>query len=212
MLLVHAPNLASYVPRISHCVLTLDAGSNPWDITHHAAKIIRDTLGSLDTDYSVSGEIAVHKSATIEPGAIVKGPAIIGPRCSLAAYAYLRDGVFLEEDCVIGPGVELKTTLLFKGVKLAHFNFVGDSILGEGVNMEAGSVIANCRNECGGKHIRITTHDHVIDTGVEKFGAVVGDFSKIGANAVIAPGALIMPKTIVKRLQLLDQAPNALCK
>jgi UDP-N-acetylglucosamine diphosphorylase / glucose-1-phosphate thymidylyltransferase / UDP-N-acetylgalactosamine diphosphorylase / glucosamine-1-phosphate N-acetyltransferase / galactosamine-1-phosphate N-acetyltransferase len=212
MLLVHAPNFASYVPRLSRCVLALDARSDPWEITVHASEIIRAAIGSLDSDFFISGEIAVHKSATIEPGATVKGPAIVGPRCVVAATAYLHGGVFLEEDCMVGPGVELKTALLFKGTKLVHGNFVGDSILGEGVNMEAGSVIANCRNECAGKTVRITMHDHVIDTGVEKFGAMVGDFSKIGANAVIASGALIMPKTIVKRLQILDQAPNALCK
>ena len=147
----------------------------------------------------------MHCSATVEPGAIVKRPAIIGARCFVAATSYLRGGVFLDEDCIIGPGAELKSSFMFKGSKLAHLNFVGDSILGSDVNIEAGAIIANFRNELDEKSIRITYKGAVIDTGVDKFGALLGDHSRIGANAVIAPGAILMPGTRIPRLSLIDQ-------
>jgi UDP-N-acetylglucosamine diphosphorylase / glucose-1-phosphate thymidylyltransferase / UDP-N-acetylgalactosamine diphosphorylase / glucosamine-1-phosphate N-acetyltransferase / galactosamine-1-phosphate N-acetyltransferase len=117
----------------------------------------------------------------------------------------LRDGVFLDEDCIIGPAAELKSSFMFKGSKLAHLNFVGDSILGEGVNCEAGSVVANCRNENQDRRIRIAFEGQIIETGVDKFGGVFGDGVRLGANAVVAPGALIWPGTVIPRLGLVDQ-------
>lgn len=139
---------------------------------------------------------------------MVKGPAIIGPNCFIAAGAYLRGGVYLERDCVIGPSSELKTSVMFADSKLAHMNFVGDSIIGADVNIEAGAIIANHRNEWENRNIRIGYRGQVIDTWVNKFGALVGDGSRIGANAVIAPGGLLEPSSIVGRLQLIDQCPQ----
>lgn len=153
----------------------------------------------------IDGDVAWHHSATIEAEALIKGPAIIGPRCFVAAGSLLRGGTWLDADCIIGPGSELKSSFLFRGTKLAHFNFVGDSLVGEDVNLEAGSIVANYRNEMADKVIRIGT----IDTGVTKFGALIGDHARIGANAVIAPGAIIERGALVRRLSLVDQHPAA---
>jgi NDP-sugar pyrophosphorylase family protein len=141
----------------------------------------------------------------MESGAVIKGPAIIGPGCFIAAGAYVRGGCWLEADCILGPGSELKSSFVFRGSKLAHFNFVGDSVLGRGVNLEAGAIIANYRNERANAAISFLHEGKRLDTGAEKFGALVGDFTKIGANAVVAPGAILAPATIVKRLSLIDQ-------
>ncbi|WP_198148170.1 LbetaH domain-containing protein [Elstera litoralis] len=92
--------------------------------------------------------------------------------------------------------------------KIAHFNFIGDSLIGPNVNMEAGSIIANHRNENRDKEIMIYFENYIIKTGVEKFGAVVGAHSCIGANAVLAPGTIIFPDTNVERLALIDQIPK----
>lgn len=97
---------------------------------------------------------------------------------------------------------------MFRGSKLAHFNFVGDSVLGQAVNLEAGSIVANYRNEFDPSNIRFLYQDKVIETGTLKFGALVGDKTRVGANAVIAPGAILSPATIVKRLALIDQSPG----
>lgn len=180
----------------------------PWSITQVAEVHIRRALKGLGAGYRREGEIAVHETATVESGAVLKGPLIIGPRVFVAAGGYLRGGVFLDEDCIVGPSCELKTTFMFAGSKVAHFNFVGDSILGSGVNLEAGSIVANYRNELADKAIRIVRDGAVIETGVTKFGVLAGDGVRIGANAVVAPGAILDPDAIVPRLGLADHYPG----
>lgn len=182
--------------------------ATPWMLTSRAEVIVGKIITQLGSGYRLEGDIAIHETATIEPGAILKRTVVIGPHCFIAAGAYLRGGCWLAERCIVGPGAELKSSFLFAGTKLAHFNFVGDSILGEGVNLEAGSIVANYRNEQADPAIAIVFDGHRIDTGVRKFGAIIGDFTRIGANAVVAPGACIAPRTIVPRLSLVDQAPR----
>lgn len=200
--------VAEYVARWTTSAFA-DVADPPWRAVQDAETHLTRALGTLSTDYETADGVAIHRTAAVEPGAVVKGPAIIGPRCFVAASAYLRGGVFMDEDCIIGPGAELKTSFMFKGSKLAHLNFVGDSILGAGVNLEAGSIVANYRNELDDKRIRIRFGREEIDTGVEKFGALMGDGTRVGANAVIAPGAILATNSRVSRLSLVDQHPQA---
>jgi bifunctional N-acetylglucosamine-1-phosphate-uridyltransferase/glucosamine-1-phosphate-acetyltransferase GlmU-like protein len=185
-------------------------GLEPWQVTSRAAELIGAALDGLDAGYRRDGDVAIHESATIEPGAIIKGPAILGPNSFVAASAYLRGGVFLADECIVGPACELKTTIMFQASKVAHLSFVGDSIIGAGVNIEAGAIVANYRNEMDDKRIRIVWRGTTIDTGVDKFGALIGDKARIGANAVVAPGALIEPGFRLARLGKLDQHPSPL--
>ena len=178
----------------------------PWELTGEAIGIVERLLSRLEQNYTVRDNVAVHRTSIVESGVIIKGPAIVGPGCYIAATAYLRGGCWLEANCILGPGAELKSSFVFRGSKLAHFNFVGDSVLGSGVNLEAGSIIANYRNERASPAISFFHGGKRLDTGVDKFGALVGDQTRIGANAVIAPGAILAPATIVKRLSLIDQA------
>ena len=168
-------------------------------------QIVERLLSGIDEGYDANGNIAVHRSATVEFGAVLKGPAIIGPNCLAAAGAYVRGGCWLDADCVLGPGAELKSSFVFGGSKLAHFNFVGDSILGRDVNLEAGAVIANYRNELSNRTLSFMHMGQCVETGEAKFGALIGDRVRIGANAVIAPGAILAPDTVVERLSLVDQ-------
>lgn len=185
-----------------------DVGLDPWQVVAQAEGIISRAQDALGPGYRFANDFAVHSSATIETGVVLKGVGIVGPGCFIAAGAYLRGGTYLGEGYIIGPGSELKTSFMFAKSKIAHLNFVGDSILGSDVNVEAGAMIANYRNELADKTIRIRFGDEVIDTGVHKFGALVGDHARIGANAVLAPGALIPQGTVVGRLQLVDQRPH----
>lgn len=181
----------------------------PWGLTASAPDRIDEAITGLSSDFRRTGNVAIHRTATIEPGAVVKGPAIVGAGSFVAAGAYLRGGVFLDRDCVVGPGCELKSTFMLAGAKLAHLAFVGDSLVGSRVNVEAGAVVANHRNELDDRRIRIVHEGRMIDTGVEKFGALIGDDVRIGANAVVAPGALLAPGSRVGRLELVDQRPDA---
>jgi NDP-sugar pyrophosphorylase family protein len=179
--------------------------SAPWELTGQSEAIVRRLLGGLaTTDFEISNEIAVHRTATVEPGAVLKGPLIVGPRCLVAAGAYLRGGNWIAERCIFGPGSELKSSFVFAGTKLAHFNFVGDSILGADVNLEAGSIVCNYRNEREDKEIRVRFGNALHRTGCQKFGALFGDHSRIGANAVLAPGALLRPASVVLRGSVRD--------
>jgi UDP-N-acetylglucosamine diphosphorylase / glucose-1-phosphate thymidylyltransferase / UDP-N-acetylgalactosamine diphosphorylase / glucosamine-1-phosphate N-acetyltransferase / galactosamine-1-phosphate N-acetyltransferase len=177
----------------------------PWEMTGQSEAIVRRLLGSIDSsEFNVTDEVAVHRSATVERGAVLKGPLILGAGCFVAAGAYLRGGNWIAQRCVFGPGAELKSSFVFADTKLAHFNFVGDSILGADVNLEAGSIICNFRNERADKEIRVRLGHTLQRTGAQKFGAVVGDGCRIGANAVVAPGAWLSPGTVVHRATLRD--------
>lgn len=178
----------------------------PWEVTSRVREIIKQRIKAAGKLFKVTGEIAIHKSAIIEPNAILKGPLIIGPNCFVATGCYLRDGVLLLGNNSLGPGCEVKSSIIFPSSNLAHFNFVGDSIIGSNTNFEAGAVIANHYNERADKTINAVLTDEVINTRVEKFGALVGDGCKIGANAVLSPGTILSPETAVARLQLIDQA------
>jgi NDP-sugar pyrophosphorylase family protein len=115
----------------------------PWELTNQSGAVVRKLLAALDIrEFNVSGEVAIHKSATVEDGAVIKGPCILGPHCFVAAGAYIRGGNWVSDHCTFGPGSELKSSFVFHGTKLAHFNFVGDSILGSDVNMRLAALSA----------------------------------------------------------------------
>jgi NDP-sugar pyrophosphorylase family protein len=162
-------------------------------------------IKSLSSDYKVTNGVAIHKKAKIEEHVVLKGPIIISEGCFIGAHAYFRGGVYIGEKTVVGPGCEVKSTLIMSGSALAHFNFVGDSLIGSYVNMEAGSIIANHYNERLDKTIYVMINKKKTKIDVTKFGALVGDHSKIGANAVLSPGTILEPQTTVKRLELIEQ-------
>jgi NDP-sugar pyrophosphorylase family protein len=177
----------------------------PWDITKNLQDILILMISQLNNDFETRDNIAIHKSARVEYGAVIKGPVIICEDCFIGAHAYLREGVYAGKSTTIGPGCEIKTSIILNNTSTSHFNFIGDSIVGKNVNFEAGSIIANHYNERTDKKIRVVHQSQIIQTHSEKFGALVGDHSCVGANAVLSPGTLLPPNTIVKRLELVDQ-------
>ena len=177
----------------------------PWELVQNLDTIIRDMIAELDDDFVIENDIAIHKTAQIESNVILKGPLIIGKHCFIGANSYLRNGVILDEAARVGTSCEIKSTIIFDHSAVAHFNFIGDSIIGSRVNFEAGSITANHFNERDNKTIYVLYDAELINTDVHKFGALIGDDSKIGANAVLSPGTLLSKKSIVKRLELVEQ-------
>lgn len=178
----------------------------PWEAVGNISSILKKLKTKLDLDqYIVNGDQIIHKEANIEATAQLKGPMIIGPRCFVANGSLLRGGVILDAGCVVGHCGEIKASIMMTESKVAHMNFVGDSILGANVNIEGGAIIANYRNEYGNKEIAIVHESTVLQTGVEKFGAILGDRTKVGANAVIAPGSMLAKDSIVQRGAVVDQ-------
>ena len=179
----------------------------PWEVVKNFPAILEEMLRHLNSDYIVKDGVAVHQSATVEKSVVLKAPVIISENCFIGANAYLRGGVFLGSGATIGTGCEIKTSIILHQSAIAHFNFVGDSLIGSNVNFEAGSIVANHFNERADKQIRVVINGESIDTGVTKFGALVGDTCKIGANAVLSPGTILAKGTVVKRLELVEQLP-----
>jgi bifunctional N-acetylglucosamine-1-phosphate-uridyltransferase/glucosamine-1-phosphate-acetyltransferase GlmU-like protein len=198
-----AIRISDYVASDFLCGLELP----PWDACGRAATIVEARFSDLSSSYKfIDGGIAVHATAVIEQGAILKAPCIVGEDCFIAAYAYLRGGVWLDSRVAIGPSAEIKSSFICDGSKIAHLNCVGNSIIGRNVNIEAGAILANYRNERDGGEIICFDGQNHIGTGQDKFGALVGDGCRIGANAVLAPGTILARGTIVERLSLVDQA------
>jgi bifunctional N-acetylglucosamine-1-phosphate-uridyltransferase/glucosamine-1-phosphate-acetyltransferase GlmU-like protein len=197
-------DLRNYISRLGVLFPELVL-ENPWNITVKIHTLLTERIRNLGSGYEIASDVAVHQTASVDKHAIIKGPAIVGPRCFVGAHAYLRGGTFLDEYVSIGPGCEVKTSFIFANSALAHFNFLGDSLVGSRVNFEAGSISANHWNERSEKEIFVFANGKSVKTGVQKFGSLIGDDTKIGANAVLSPGTLLEKNTIVKRLQLIEQ-------
>lgn len=200
--MVHIKDFISNIPPF----LQTEVYPLPWNITDGIKEIINSLISGLGSDYKIENGIAIHKSAVLEHGVSLKSPVLIMDNCHICANAYFREGVFLDNSVIIGPGSEIKSSLIFSCTSIAHLNYIGNSIIGRNVNFEAGSIAANHYNERTDKRIRVRYNNQTIDTGVEKFGALVGDNCKIGANAVLSPGTILEKRTTVKRLELIEQA------
>lgn len=134
-------------------------------------------------------KVSVGEGTVVEEGAYLKGPAIIGKNCTISYGAYIRENVIIGDDVHIGHGVEVKNSIVIGNTAIAHLSYIGDSIIGSDVNIGGGAKTANFRLD--GKSIRIKTDNEIIDTGLVKFGAIIGDGSKIGVNAVLNPGTIL---------------------
>jgi NDP-sugar pyrophosphorylase family protein len=177
----------------------------PWQITDNLIQLIEQLIPHLGDTYKIENGVAIHKSAIVESGVIFKSPAIIMENCRVGANAYFREGVILDKSVKIGAGCEIKTSFICSNTAIAHFNYIGNSIIGHDVNFEAGSIAANHYNEREDKEISVKVGGEIIQTHSKKFGALVGDGSKIGANAILSPGTILEKNSIVKRLELIEQ-------
>ena len=174
---------------------------SPWSIIAQIPTLLLGISESTHSNFlEIQPQIWVHQTSTIEKGAILKPPLLIDKNCFIASYAYLRGGVILGDGVTIGPSTEVKTSIIGSNTSLAHFNFIGDSLIGENVNFEAGAVVANHFNERTNKQISVIFKEKKINTKLIKLGTIVGDFSRIGANAVLNPGSILQPGSIVDRL------------
>lgn len=133
--------------------------------------------------------ISIREGTVIEPGAYIKGPCIIGKHCTIRHGAYVRGNVITGDYCVIGHDTEAKNTIFLDYAQAAHFAYVGDSVLGNYVNLGAGTKCANLK--LNHQNIAIFFQGQQIDSGLKKFGAIIGDHSNLGCNSVPNPGTLI---------------------
>src|SRR5882672_4733552 len=138
---------------------------------------------------TIGERVIIGEGTIVEPGAMIKGPAIIGKNCQIRHNAYIRENVLIGDDCVMGNASELKNALLFNGAQVPHYNYVGDSILGHKAHLGAGVKISNIK--LVPENVTVERKGKPMDTGLRKFGALLGDFTDIGCNAVLNPGSII---------------------
>lgn len=146
-------------------------------------------LGRVEGRAFIGREVFIGQGTIIEDGAVIQGPAIIGRDCQIRHNAYLRANVIVGDRCVIGNATELKNALLFDEALAPHFNYVGDSILGYRAHLGAGAIMSNFKSLPG--NVVVEWDGVRRDTGLRKFGALVGDAAEIGANVVLNPGSII---------------------
>ena len=158
-------------------------------------------LKNIEVEYDIkidvtNGPVYIHPEAKIGQYITIEGPSYVGKNVEIRHSAYLRKGSWLCENSVVGHASEIKNSILLPHSKAPHFNYVGDSILGFGVNLGAGTKLSNVRNDR--QSIKITLDNNLkIDTDLKKLGTLIGDFTEIGCNVVSNPGTLIMPNQSV---------------
>ena len=171
-----------------------------WDvlkkISAYLEQHLKPGLHNRSQGVAFIGErVFIGEGTVVEDGAMIKGPAIIGRNCEIRHNAYIRDQVIVGDNCVVGNACELKNAILFNRAAVPHFNYVGDSVLGYKAHLGAGVKISNVKLVAGNISVQVDGKRH--DTGLRKFGALLGDHAEIGCNAVLNPGSVIGRGSVV---------------
>ena len=162
----------------------------PWEALKGIKEFILSLGPTLGDEYEeVSPQVWVHKTAKVFPSAYLGSPCIIGPNTEVRHCAFIRGSALVGADCVVGNSVELKNVILFDHVQTPHYNYVGDSILGYYSHMGAGSITSNVKSDK--KLVVVKGQGEALETGIKKFGAMLGDYVEVGCNAVCNPGTVI---------------------
>lgn len=163
----------------------------PWEVLPKIEEFIIELGKTLDKEeYEEKGEnIWIAKSAKVAPTAYIKGPVIIGKNAEIRHCAFIRGKAIIGEGAVVGNSTELKNVILFNKVQVPHYNYVGDSILGYKSHMGAGSITSNVKSDK--KLVIVKNGKEKIETGLKKFGSMVGDNVEVGCGSILNPGSVI---------------------
>ena len=185
----------SYASHLPGVKTTFDSASY-----HRGGKglYVQDWIDLAEPVFLKELDIFIGRGTQLEPSAIIKGPAIIGENCDIRQGAYIRGNALIGNHSVVGHATELKNSILMNHTEAGHFNYIGDSIVGSHVNLGAGSKLANLQFRSADEKlknyinpIQIPLDSGIVDTEMEKLGAVIGDNVELGCNSIICPGALI---------------------
>lgn len=167
--------------------------SYPWDLLTLNKMILDETkpqlLGKVEKNVTLKGKVWLGKNSIIKSGAYIEGPVMIGDNCTIGPNCFLRSYTTLGNNIRVGNGVEIKNTIVFGNTNVPHLSYLGDSIIGYNCNFGAGAILTNFRLD--GQNVKYFVKDEEVDTGLRKFGAVIGDNVKIGSNVVVNPGKKI---------------------
>ena len=173
----------------------LESAVYPWEVLPKIKEFIIELGNQLNKDeYEQKGEnIWIAKTAKVAPTAYINGPAIIGKDAEIRHCAFIRGNAIIGEGAVVGNSTELKNVILFNKVQVPHYNYVGDSILGYKSHMGAGSITSNVKSDK--KLVVVKNGDAKIETGLKKFGAMIGDNVEVGCGSILNPGSVIGKNT-----------------
>ena len=175
----------------------LEKTEYPWEALGDIGDFILalgPTLSFEEYDHPAEN-VWIAKDAEIYPSAYIKGPCIIGRGTEVRHSAFIRGNALVGENCVVGNSTELKNVILFDGVQVPHYNYVGDSILGYKAHMGAGSITSNVKSDK--TLVVVKSGAEAVETGRKKFGAMLGDRVEVGCNSVLNPGTVIGPDSSV---------------
>jgi NDP-sugar pyrophosphorylase family protein len=172
-----------------------------WDVLKRLSEYITSVIKpgihgtAMGGTYLVGEKIQIGRGSVVEPGAYIAGPTIIGKNTIVRHGAYIRGNVIIGNHCIVGHTSELKGVILLNGSLTPHFNYVGDSVLGNNVNLGAGTKLSNLKITKDIVNVKIA--DEIYDTGLRKFGAILGDRVETGCNSVLNPGTLVGPGSLI---------------
>lgn len=175
----------------------MESYTYPWEVLPHIGEFIVKLGESLPKDEytEVTEHVWVHKTAKVFASAYLAGPAIIGADTEVRQCAFVRGNALVGKGCVIGNSTELKNVIIFDNVQVPHYNYVGDSILGFKSHMGAGSITSNVKSDKTLVHVKGTNPEtnekFDLETGLKKFGAMLGNHVEVGCNSVLNPGTVI---------------------
>ena len=163
----------------------------PWQVLPEIGRIIQKIGSGLDLreyDHPYQ-DVWISRKAKVAGNASVTGPCIIGHNAEVRHCAFIRGNALIGENAVVGNSTELKNVILFDNVQVPHYNYVGDSILGYKAHMGAGAITSNIKSDK--TLVKVHIMQKTLDTGMKKFGAILGDFVEVGCNSVMNPGTII---------------------
>lgn len=169
----------------------LEQAEYPWEVLGEIGNFIRQLGAALPQDkFEKRGEdVWVAKSASVAPTACLNGPCIVDEGAEVRHCAFVRGSAIIGKNAVVGNSTELKNVILFNRVQVPHYNYVGDSILGFRAHMGAGSITSNVKSDK--TLVVVKTREALVETGLKKFGAMLGDGVEVGCNSVLNPGTVI---------------------
>lgn len=174
----------------------------PWEVLPKISRFIVELGNTLsEEEYEKQGEnIWIAKTAKVAKSASITGPAIIGKEAEVRHCAFIRGNAIVGEGAVVGNSTELKNVILFNKVQVPHYNYVGDSILGYKSHMGAGSITSNVKSDK--TLVTIRTEENIVETGLKKFGAILGDEVEVGCGSVLNPGTVVGSHTNIYPLSM----------
>ena len=186
----------------------------PWEVLSHIGDFILKIGESLnEEEYTkLNKNVWISKSAKIAPTALINGPAIICKNAEVRHCAFIRGNAIVGENAVVGNSTELKNVILFDNVQVPHYNYVGDSILGYKTHMGAGSITSNVKSDK--TLVAVSYLGNRVETGLKKFGAILGDNVEVGCNSVLNPGSIIGRRSNIYPLSMVRGyiSPNSIYK